>query len=255
MQELIFLVQMLIVHVDLLTPCVNEENLTRIKGDKKRQAAERRMRRNSSRLGYLVRFLVGVPANRGDHIGVYKILAAILFAARKHALVYRADDITPYLIHCLEVAKLLVDIGVRDCNMIASAIVHDTKEDAGAKRLELLSFLDEEHVQVVELVSEDKTRKLFYYEDMKAEPNINVRWKAILLKFPDRRNNLDTLPNLADKERQKRKIEETRRVYKELYLVLKETLTLPGVRQDPDIDFDGLADRAYALITRWMREK
>jgi len=56
------------------------------------------------------------------------IFKAIEFAAKAHAGQYRKGTRVPYLVHPLNVAKILIDSGCSDVVAVAG-ILHDTVED------------------------------------------------------------------------------------------------------------------------------
>jgi guanosine-3',5'-bis(diphosphate) 3'-pyrophosphohydrolase len=67
------------------------------------------------------------------------LLAALRFAAEKHRSQKRkGTDASPYINHPIEVAELLARVGgVRDVELLAAAILHDTIEDTETKPDEL----------------------------------------------------------------------------------------------------------------------
>lgn len=87
---------------------------------------------------------------------------AILFAQEKHKGQTRKGSTTPYILHCLEagtIAASLSDNGTSvDENLVASAILHDTIEDAGVSYEELLKEFNEDIANLVKFQSEDKSK-------------------------------------------------------------------------------------------------
>lgn len=55
--------------------------------------------------------------------------AALTLAAQAHAGQRRKYTNTPYLTHCLEVVKILIEHGIDDQVMLAAAALHDVLED------------------------------------------------------------------------------------------------------------------------------
>jgi hypothetical protein len=66
-------------------------------------------------------------------------------------------------------------------------------------------------------------KKAKYWSDMKKEPDLNCRWRVIVLKIEDRIHNMMTLGVMSE-EKRKYKIEETRREFPELFTVLEKTI-------------------------------
>lgn len=54
---------------------------------------------------------------------------AILYALQKHEGQLRKDSELPYIVHPVEVMKLLTHIGITDTNMLCAAVLHDVVED------------------------------------------------------------------------------------------------------------------------------
>lgn len=61
-----------------------------------------------------------------------KVLQAFSFASTAHSGQYRVSG-EPYIHHPVAVAQILLDLGIDDPHIIASALLHDTMEDCGVK--------------------------------------------------------------------------------------------------------------------------
>lgn len=87
-----------------------------------------------------------------------KILKAVQFAAQKHRFQKRKNkDENPYILHPIEVANLLVEVGkVEDEVAIIAALLHDTIEDTNTSPEEIKNLFGEEILFVVLEVTDDK---------------------------------------------------------------------------------------------------
>ncbi|MBN1290542.1 MAG: bifunctional (p)ppGpp synthetase/guanosine-3',5'-bis(diphosphate) 3'-pyrophosphohydrolase, partial [Candidatus Latescibacteria bacterium] len=83
-----------------------------------------------------------------------RILKALSFAADKHRNQRRKDrQASPYINHCIDVAKILWEIGgIRDIPAIVAAILHDTLEDTDTTPEELDREFGSEIRSIVEEV-------------------------------------------------------------------------------------------------------
>jgi|HubBroStandDraft_1064217.scaffolds.fasta_scaffold37096_3 (p)ppGpp synthase/HD superfamily hydrolase len=107
---------------------------------------------------------------------VRQILAAARFAAERHAAQRRkGHSAEPYVNHLLEVAELLARLTDElDTNLIVAALLHDTIEDAGVARQELVERFGEDVASLVAEVTDDKslpkeTRKALQIENAPAK--------------------------------------------------------------------------------------
>ena len=85
-------------------------------------------------------------------------LRALDFAAHKHRFQKRKGyNPPPYINHPIQVAKLLWDVGrVRDPELLAAALLHDTIEDTGTGAHEIEEMFGERVARIVLEVSDDK---------------------------------------------------------------------------------------------------
>jgi guanosine-3',5'-bis(diphosphate) 3'-pyrophosphohydrolase len=119
------------------------------------------------------------------------VLRAISFAARKHLGQVRKDGETPYLAHPLRVMTILaIDFGVRDHEILAAAVLHDTIEDTTTDRDELSEQFGERVARTVADLSKDKRlpedeRERAYFDQLANGP-IEVK----LCKLADMLDNL-----------------------------------------------------------------
>ena len=183
-------------------------------------------KRNFRKLCLLVTKIIEVGNKSFTQKGCALLVDALLFGAEKHKGGRRYDETTPYFIHCLEVLNFLIQMGVRDLEVFIAAIIHDTMEDCGATKKELTSRFGENVYLIVKVLSKhpDKIMELFYWYNMRNEPNAYIRLKAITIKFPDRAHSLRTLKGLP-KARRLRIKEETKKEFPELLEVFIDTFS------------------------------
>ncbi|MFI5260753.1 MAG: HD domain-containing protein, partial [Candidatus Paceibacteria bacterium] len=87
-----------------------------------------------------------------------QIKKAIQFAARKHHGQMRVEtEPLPYITHLFSVALLVAEDGVHD-DVVTAALLHDTIEDTGTTREEIVAAFNERVAELVESVSELKEK-------------------------------------------------------------------------------------------------
>lgn len=98
------------------TPCITEKaNIKRRDIDK--------------RLYFLIEEIAKVMRKYFSRPQQIKLMQALHYASEKHKGVYRKDEKTPYFFHPLEVAVILINLGIHDFKIIIAAILHDVPED------------------------------------------------------------------------------------------------------------------------------
>ena len=151
----------------------------------------------------------------GDQ-GVTKIKDAYAFARDAHKSQLRSSG-DPYIIHPLEVALILIDMGL-DVDTIVAGLLHDVVEDTGVPIEELSMLFGEEIARLVDGVT--KLGKIAFKtkEEQQAE-NLRKMFLAmakdirvIIIKLADRLHNLRTL-EYVDEEKQREKAYETLEIY------------------------------------------
>ena len=115
---------------------------------------------------------------RQSKIGTEKMFEAIEFATRAHANQCRKGTKIPYIIHPLQVAKILIE---SDCpnHVVIAGILHDTVEDTPVTLNDIRSVFGKQIMDLVNAVSEpDKSdpwdlRKEHTIESLKTDtPNV-----------------------------------------------------------------------------------
>ena len=146
----------------------------------------------------LQNMFIALPLVRGLHNGVYR-----KFGVEKGGEMHRL----PYVIHCLLVCRMLVDIHPalsdedQDC-LLAAALCHDLIEDIafehGGNELVTEFHLDPRVYEIVKLVS--KRSDFTIEEERQFFDKIQKNPLALLLKLADRGNNVEDLYNMSRKK-------------------------------------------------------
>jgi len=113
----------------------------------------------------------------------------------------------PYFLHCVEVAKIMIELKM-DLITIASALLHDTIEDGGVTKKDLMEEFSEEVAEIVDGVTKIGEIRYKKREEQQAENfrkmllSIVKDIRVILVKFGDRLNNMRTLEYLPMQKRE-----------------------------------------------------
>jgi len=137
------------------------------------------------------------PDGNAALIALQSVIRAASFAAQKHATQRRKGAASePYINHLLEVAELVSSaLTEPDTNLVIAALLHDTIEDAGVTKNDLVTSFNENVAELVAEVTDDKTlpkeeRKRLQIENA---PKKSVRAQAI--KLADKISNLRSILN------------------------------------------------------------
>ncbi|MBL0212752.1 MAG: bifunctional (p)ppGpp synthetase/guanosine-3',5'-bis(diphosphate) 3'-pyrophosphohydrolase [Myxococcales bacterium] len=123
-----------------------------------------------------------------------ELLHALDLAATKHRDQRRKDAAkSPYINHPLAVVTLLWDHGVRDRIPLLAAVLHDTIEDTGTTREELVAAFGEEVAAVVCEVTDDKSLAKDRRKELQIEHAPHLSAHAKLVKLADKISNLRDL--------------------------------------------------------------
>lgn len=138
---------------------------------------------------------------------IEKIEQAYLFAKELHEGQYRISE-EPYIIHPVEVAKILVDLKA-DTNTVISAFLHDVLEDTDTKPEEIEARFSTDVLNLVQGVTKLGKLQFKSTEERQAE-NFRRMFIAmandiriIFLKLADRLHNMRTLNFMAANKQQK----------------------------------------------------
>lgn len=146
-------------------------------------------------------------AQHRDEADIKKIEEAFEFAKRLHDGQYRISE-EPYIIHPVEVAKILVDLKA-DSHTVMAAFLHDILEDTDTKPEEIESRFGQDVLTLVQGVTKLSKLQFKSNEERQAE---NFRRlfiamandiRVIFLKLADRLHNMRTLNFMAAPKQQK----------------------------------------------------
>lgn len=120
------------------------------------------------------------------------IIRAAAFAGHRHRHQRRKDaDASPYINHPLALARVLaVEGGVTDPATLAAALLHDTIEDTGTTRAELVAEFGAEVACIVAEVTDDKSLPKAERKLAQVEHAAHISDKAKRVKLADKVCNL-----------------------------------------------------------------
>jgi RelA/SpoT family (p)ppGpp synthetase len=138
---------------------------------------------------------------------IEKIEQGFLFAARLHEGQYRISE-EPYIIHPVEVTKILIDLRA-DTNTLIAALLHDVLEDTDTQPEEIQKRFGDDVLTLVQGVT--KLGKLqFKSPDERQAENFRRMFiamandaRVIFLKLADRLHNMRTLNFMAANKQQR----------------------------------------------------
>lgn len=172
---------------------------------------------------------------RGYLIGAHmdQSIKALQFAREHHSGQTRKDG-TPYIVHPLSMACYAVALGLRDDNIIATILLHDTVEDCGVK-VEYLPVNDTvkravQHMTIAKFgtdVDKVETKCRYFNELLESK-------EALICKALDRYNNLSDMPMNFTKDAMGKNVAET------------EVLLLPALKKAKE-KYADLADILFIL--------
>jgi len=134
-----------------------------------------------------------------------QIKKAIQFAARKHhGQMRREAEPLPYITHLFSTALLVAEDGAHD-DVVTAALLHDTIEDTGTTREEIVAAFNEHVAVLVESVSERKEidgrevewkeRKTDYLTRLESASD-----EAIMIALADKIDNIESKIEAFQKE-------------------------------------------------------
>ncbi len=159
-----------------------------------------------------------------------KLAESIIDSSTIHKGQYRKDGVTPYIIHLLEVACILIEVKVRDFKSLCAAILHDTIEDTKhtENKTAVQKLIQKKYgamvSRIVELLSKKEGEaKEMQWRRLLSEPDLTILWRVLAIKYADRIHNARTFSALK-KEDVERKVSETLLWFPVIERKLKNTL-------------------------------
>ena len=150
------------------------------------------------------------------------ILSAARYAADKHSSQRRKGEAgEPYVNHLLEVADLVASaLNEPDPHLIMAALLHDTVEDVGVTRQDLIEQFGEDVASLVMEVTDDKNLPKAERKRLQVEHAPHKTPRAQMIKLADKTSNLRSIlksaPSNWDYERKKQYFEWARSVVEAL---------------------------------------
>lgn len=131
-----------------------------------------------------------------------KLLEAASFAAQRHTGHHRkGNDQQPYINHPLEVANLLANVGgVEDIDVLIAAILHDTVEDVGVTKQEIVDRFGERVAGFVLEVTDDKSLPKAERKRLQVEHAPHLSPEAKLIKLGDKISNITDVTSNPPKD-------------------------------------------------------
>ena len=176
--------------------------------------------------------------------------------ANEHHKDQKRDSGEPYIIHPLNVAYILAEIGLDDATLSA-ALLHDVVEDTEVTNEDLVEVFGEEIAQMVKGVTKLSTIQFATVQEKQVE---NYRRmflamgkdiRVILIKLADRLHNMRTL-KFVSRERQISNAKETL----ELYAPLANRLGLYSIKAElEDLGFKYLYPEEYRELAEGINKK
>ncbi len=193
--------------------------------------------------------------NYGDNANIELIKKAYNLAREKHGMQCRMSG-EPYIIHPMNVAYILADLGLDD-ESVCAALLHDILEDTDLKHEDLVREFGETIAQMVAGVTKLGSIRFTSIEEKQAE-NYRKMFLAmgkdirvILIKLADRLHNMRTLKYLAP-ERQFANARETM----DLYAPLANRLGMYSLKWElEDLSFKYLYPEEYHKIVVELDKK
>lgn len=125
----------------------------------------------------------------------HAILSAAHYAAARHARQRRKGEAAePYVNHLLEVAELVSSaVPEPDTNMVMAALLHDTIEDVGVTRDDLVQRFGSDVADLVSEVTDDKSLPKQERKRLQVENAPHKSERAQAIKLADKISNLRSM--------------------------------------------------------------
>jgi len=184
----------------------------------------------------------------------------LIYRAYEYALKKHGDQLRksgePYIVHPLNVAYTLAEIGLDDAT-ICAALLHDVVEDTEVTNEGIVKEFGQEIAEMVAGVTKLSTMQFETIEERQAEDYrkmflaMGKDIRVILIKLADRLHNMRTLKFLK-RDRQIANARETM----ELYAPLANRLGLYSLKWElEDLSFKYLYPREYEEVVKGIAKK
>ena len=199
--------------------------------------------------------LISAVSETMDKEDIEYIRRAFAIAREAHDGQFRRSG-EPYIIHPVQVAKILYELGMDSESMIA-ALLHDVVEDTELTKEDVKKDFGEDVAELVEGVTKLGKVPIFTKEEQQAE---NVRKmlmamsqdiRVIIIKLADRIHNMRTLAFMRPHKRRE-KAQETL----EIYAPIAHRLGIRGVKEElEDLAISYLDPVAYKEIQTLLEQQ
>lgn len=190
--------------------------------------------------------------------------AAALYSSEEVALIKKAYSLAqsshegqlrlsgePYIIHPLQVARILVDMNM-DCDSVCAALLHDVVEDTEVSYETVREIFGESIADLVDGVTKLGMVSLSTKEERQAENlrkmliAMNRDIRVIIIKLADRVHNMRTLEFMSDIKRREKALETL-----EIYAPIAHRLGIRPFKEElEDLSIRFLDPVAYADIQK-----
>ena len=199
--------------------------------------------------------VINVKKHNKRKVDTKLIMKAYNFAEEKHHNQYRKSG-ESYIIHPLNVAYILAQIGLDD-NTICAALLHDVVEDTDVTNEDIKKQFGEEIAEMVAGVTKLSNMQFTSVEEQQVEDYrkmflaMGKDIRVIILKLADRLHNMRTLKYLK-RDRQIANAKETM----ELYAPLANRLGLYSLKWElEDLSFKYLYPEEYHDLVEGINKK
>ena len=199
--------------------------------------------------------VINVKKHNKRKVDTKLIMKAYNFAEEKHHNQYRKSG-ESYIIHPLNVAYILAQIGLDD-NTICAALLHDVVEDTDVTNEDIKKQFGEEIAEMVAGVTKLSNMQFTSVEEQQVEDYrkmflaMGKDIRVIILKLADRLHNMRTLKYLK-RDRQIANAKETM----ELYAPLANRLGLYSLKWElADLSFKYLYPEEYHDLVEGINKK
>ncbi|MCY3870417.1 MAG: RelA/SpoT family protein [Gemmatimonadetes bacterium] len=199
-------------------------------------------------------FLQHALQSRSDH-NVELLTRAFYFARKAHQDHFRKSG-QPYIVHALEVGRILIDLN-QDTATLVAGILHDTIAHGTATHAQIARHFGSHIADLVDGVTRIKD---LTFQSQEAEQAENFRkmflslindLRVVLIKFCERLHNMRTLDPLPPETRERMARESL-----DIYAPLAHRLGIARIRWElEDLALKWLEPKAYRAISKKIRLK